>query len=349
MEDDLFEQGLRTFTASRNTLRIDSDKTSEYLKSLSKRVSQLSGVLSDEDDAFVVPYLEVVKNSLHALELKHQLSGVNQLDFSFTIDPTSSGFPTIKDLLLVEQDKKCAKRKFADMPSRVKIVNYIRKRIFDAKNISHSQAILREYNYYSEVMDLNVFKEFHLGTARPVMGKDPKGNQKYTLQWSCIERGKNVPVLYRMYCEQNGGTPLHKEHNATLETILRHCVDGIIDLRQLIQTIDESLDVLHPKQIQKYVVGPFYHPLTEKPDYIEKAFEESNDPSILAFHIETIMSVGSEKVGRSLLNWSGTTRQKYDSVNLDNRMIVPFDIKQSWGNKRNRKLYGFTKDGEYVK
>ncbi|MDP1695163.1 MAG: hypothetical protein Q8L34_06515, partial [Candidatus Woesearchaeota archaeon] len=96
-------------TTEENVKRIEQPQTQPYLSRLHERLLQLRTVLQREQkDSCILPYLDIVVNSISCLQAKHTFEGQDQVDFSLTIDPSNSGFPTFKDFYLLEKTQERA-------------------------------------------------------------------------------------------------------------------------------------------------------------------------------------------------------------------------------------------------
>src|SRR3989344_3071850 len=113
-------------TAEENIKRLDHSQTQPYLGRLHERLLHLRTVLGREQkDACIIPYLNIVITSIAGLQAKHVLNGQDQIDFSLTIDPTNSGFPTFKDFYLLEKTQEQAASALQQLPSRPQIIESI--------------------------------------------------------------------------------------------------------------------------------------------------------------------------------------------------------------------------------
>ena len=119
------QRELKLDLGEENLRRLTPEQIIPYFTKLSSRLSQLSEIATREQDEFVTDYINVVKNTLDCLFLKHQLGGEDKVDFSLTIDPSDSGFPTPKDFYLLEKDKEKAKQILGILPSRENIIEEV--------------------------------------------------------------------------------------------------------------------------------------------------------------------------------------------------------------------------------
>ena len=134
-----------------NIKTLKSEEISPYLDRLIKSLNCLSVIRTREGDKFVAPYLSIVKDTTECLILKHKLSGLEQVDFSLTIDPSDSGFPTTKDFYLLEKNKEEAASSLKTLPKREGIIEIIRDAVLTSRQPAHGQILLQRYNFFSKL------------------------------------------------------------------------------------------------------------------------------------------------------------------------------------------------------
>ncbi|MBS3146597.1 hypothetical protein J4471_02775 [Candidatus Woesearchaeota archaeon] len=337
-----------------NVMELDSINVESYFRGVNSRLGQLSDILKRETSDPIIPYIEIIKDSIDCLVLKHALPKEDQLDFPLTIDPTESGFPTYKDFYLLQRDKERASKVLEVLPQRKTIIEDIRNEILKGRNQEHYQILLMRYNYFSRVKDTNVLKEFMVGNTKVRKEEDEK--KFCTLDWTCIERATNLPVYYRMFFTQNSWTEVfNPSQNAKIQTILYQTQMGLTDIKSIASTINKEIDEISPKQIMKYVIGPFYNTHTKNKPNLNAILEDTKDQSILKFRVERVGSVNVKLVGGHLRKFFGLEIEKevYGDVDIyDRRMIVPCGLKQIIGNydenKRPCRVYGVTTGGDII-
>lgn len=334
-----------------NVKRIDEAEVLPYLNRLSSRLSNLSEILKREGNEFVVPYFQIVKNSIDCLTLKYEIKGEDKIDFSLTIDPTDSGFPTVKDFYLIERNKEEAKSVLEQLPERDEIIDSIRKSILRGESPINWQIVLKRHNFYAKLSKSKVLKEYHLNEPRLI--KEENGRRFYTQEWSCVEMATNVPVFYRMcFTQDRRASPIEEAPNYKLETLIYQTKLSMIDLKGFAALVDRDIEELHPKLIERYEIGPYYDSLTTNSQELSEAFNDMENPSALKFTIGRVLSEKVQKYG----NWADwilgrkTEKEIFGPVDSETRMIVPFRVKQKLKNKDEHgnpcKIYGVTESGE---
>ncbi len=345
---------------SSSELKILEDETAvEYLRRLNTRLGNLSAVLAREGNEFVEPYLEIVQNTMKGLMLKHEINGQDKIDFSLTISAIDSGFPTEKDIYLLEKNQEEAKATLQFLPERDEIIDLIRKAIFRNGSVANGQTMLRRHNFYSFLDSARLLRDYHLDEAKLV--KDHEQRRYYTLEWACVETGSRLPVLYRMYLTQDSRfCRLEKRRNLGLETIIFQTQMGFIDLSTFARTVDNEIEEVHPKLVEKYTIGPYYDKETNNSHEMQAILEKAGNPSILKFTVEKVLServskYGGESILERIFNCLfriKTEREVYGPTDSETKMIVPFRLKQELRNRDEYgnacQVYGVTMEGNIV-
>jgi len=334
----------------KDIMKVPNHKIKHYLDRLNTRLTNLSDILTKEKDEFVAPYLKIVQDTVKCLILKHDLEK-DSPNFSLTIDPTESGFPTFKDFYLLKKDKEIADKALEKLPSKEAIIEKIRDKLLRGSSPVTLQSQLKKFNFYSKLKGTNILEEYYLNELQ-LVGEE--GSKKlYTLEWNCIERGSNVPVFYRMYFSQDSKFQILNEGTTPkLKTIIYESQYGRRDLREIVSVIDYELDEIHPKLINKYIIGPYYNDITTNSPELNSIFGGMQDQSILKFNVEAVASISVKKLGGWIRQRLGLAIEKEVYGPLDNtnrKMIAPFRIKQKLGKKdefgKKCKIYGITEEG----
>lgn len=349
------EEILQFVNEEPNVKKLEPSQIAPYLAALNKRLQQLATILTRERNAFVVPHLSTVRRTIDCLVAKHALEGQDGIDFGLTIDPTNSGFPTTKDFYLLEKNKQEAQKVIEQLRSRKAVIDMVRDAILKERPTQHALVLLRRYDYYSRLQETKLLEEYKVND--PVIAGDEKGRRSYIVEWTCIEGHTNVPTFYRMYLEQDANAlPFERCANDLFKTIIYTSKFGIIDPRTLVSEVDENIDELHPKLIEKYVIGPFHNQVTLNSDALNALLADEEDKSILRFSTETVVSEGvRKKLGQGF--WASLfgreiEKEIYGPVDTKCMMIVPFHLKQRLSDRDERgnpcKIYGVTLGGDIV-
>jgi hypothetical protein len=347
------EGGLSIFSESKNLKTFPESESLPYLKSLKQRLDNLSEILAREGDEFVTPYINILKDNIDCFELKYQLTGNDKVDFPLTIVPEQSGFPTEKDFFLLEKNKEDADEKLKILPEREEIIGRIRGAILREGSYVNSQIMLKRHNFYSKLSEVRVMSGYHLNEAKFV--KKSKGRRLYTMEWTCLERASKLPVLYRLYSAQDEGRePLDKAKNARLETIIYPTQMSSVNLASFAALIDNEIEEIHPKLLERYIIGPFYNSSTENSKKMNDILGKDENSSLMKFTIERVVSERVREYGNWFEKVIGrkTEREIFGPVDSEEKIITSFRIKQEMSGKDEYgnpcKIYGVTKEGGIV-
>ncbi len=340
-----------TLTPDNNVLSISHAQAVPYIQRLQTRLKNANDILGKGEGSYVTLYLEKLQRTLHCLSLKHQLPDQDAIDFQLTIDPTDSGFPTIKDFYLLKKNKEEAKKSLGQLSPRKSIIDDIRDALLENRSYVKAQIQLQRHNFYTSLLATDIVSEYELES--PQLIEEKKERRFYTLMWNYIERGSHVPVLYRMCCTQDKKFQRLEEgsHDA-LKTILYRTQYGKMDTKEIAHLIDEQITEIHPKLIEKYTFGPYHDEQTSNSEQLTKLLAESEDSSLLKFNIEKVVSREVKPHGTMLERLFGmkTEREVFGFVDKQTHIIAPFRIKQVLGNKDEYgmpcKVYGVTKTGD---
>lgn len=331
---------------------IENGNAVPYLQRLNARLGQLSTIFEREETDYILPFMNVLRRTVELLQLKHQLIGNNKIDFDLTLFSNDSGFPSERDLFSLQKNKDEADAILGSTLSRDEIIDRIRKAILNGVSVEAYQNMLRRYNFFNGLANTDMlFKGYHYETPKFVKAEGKR--RFYNVDWFCLERATRLPVFYRMCLEQDrNATPLEDCPNPRLETVVYQTQMGFHNSGTFARTIDNEVDEVHPKLIEKYTIGPFYDTITDNSPEMRRLIDSDN--SILKFSITGVLSERVTQYG----NWIDylirrkTERESFSPVFTETKMIVPFKLKQSLGNRDETdhqcKVYGITKGGDIV-
>jgi hypothetical protein len=202
---------------------------------------------------------------------------------SFRISRAESGFPVFQNLLELENDRRQAAERLANIPApdelRVEMADFIlRHKEFPAA-LRKSMA---ERLYLEEVEKGDIFGPFTL--ARTVkVSVNPKAMRPfYLVHWASFDGTANLPLIYmvtvedssepmvRQLVDSNGKLNDRVEIPLPVEGLLNpelaHRFDDFTEKNSaytlspatIATNLDKDFATLHPKQLRRVVLGPFY-------------------------------------------------------------------------------------------
>lgn len=350
--------------AQGNVRELTQQEIPIYLASLKIRLNNLRDVVEREDREYAVNFVQGIKDSIECLGLKYALQfyGDDKIDFPLTIDPLISGLPTAKDFYLLESNKREANSMLSQMPSREEIIDKIRKAVLRGDSVSTPQFLLAKHNLYSKIAASEVLSSYAIRSVKKTKEKD--GRKYFAVEWSCIERGSSFPVFYRLGLTQDSRLPeLEIGSNPRLEMVLYQTQTGVDDISSFASFVDREIEEVHPKSIERYIVGPFMNKFTQNAGGFSNILNGEEDSSVLKFTVERAISVDVNQYGNlwDAIRGRKTEREVFGPVDSETELITAFRLKQKMigvdGNNKPCnidekgvpcKIYGVTNSGEIV-
>jgi hypothetical protein len=252
----------------------------------------------------------------------------NRLGFmdSFRISRAESGFPVFQNLLELENDRRQAAERLANLPApdelRVEMADFIlRHKEFPAA-LRKSMA---ERLYLEEVEKGDIFGPFTL--ARTVkVSVNPKAMRPfYLVHWASFDGTANLPLIYmvtvedssepmvRQLVDSNGKLNDKVEIPLPVEGLLNpelaHRFDDFTEKNSaytlspatIATNLDKDFATLHPKQLRRVVLGPFYSAgITEHNSVVSEVLSKvrrAENAWLLTWTVQEVYSK-AEKPGR---------------------------------------------------
>jgi len=270
----------------------------------------------------------------------------NRLGFmeSFRISRADSGFPVYQNLLELENDKRSAAKRLANIPEpgaiREEMVDFILRHKGFPEVLQRSMA---ERLYLEDVKDGTTFAPFTLCQTAKV-SVNPKTNRPYYLvHWASFDGTANLPLIYMATIEDSSEAMIRQlvgqsgKLNEKVEIPLP--VDGLLNPElahrfddfteknsaytlsptTIATNMDKDFETLHPKQLRRFVLGPFYSAgITENNSTVSEVLSKVRKPEnawLLTWTVQEVYSKG-EKPGRKGL-WSSEKATQEFYINTD--------------------------------
>ena len=270
----------------------------------------------------------------------------NRLGFvdSFRISRAESGFPVFQNLLELENDSRQAGQRLANIPEagelRAEMADFIlRHKEFPAA----LQKSMAERLYLEDVKDGLVFGPFILAQTAKVSVNPKTMRPFYLVHWATFDGSANLPMIYMATIEdsspsmvgqlvdENGklneklDIPLPVE--GLLNPELAHRFDDFTEKNSayalspatIAGNLDKDFPQLHPKQLRRVVLGPFYSAgITENNSTVTDVLSKVRKPEsawLLTWTIQEVYSKG-ERPGRKGL-WSSEKDTQEFYINTD--------------------------------
>jgi SH3-like domain-containing protein len=347
---------------AQNTLKtLSNEEIPVYLSSLKSRLDNLGRILQEEKRDYAVSFLDMMSQSAECFLYKYHdvLQGDDKIDFPLTIDPRISGLPTVKDFYLLEKNKNDAAAMLEQLPPRAEIIDMIRRAIFRDDSVANGQNVYARSKFYTKLASSTILPSYQILSMKKVNEKN--GRDYYSIEWCCIEKGSNFPMLYRVLLTQEDRFPaLQPGSNPRLETVLYQSQGGTANLAGFASLIDREIEEVHPKMVERYKIGPFMSKFTNNCGLFEELLSDPaagtdlEDHSMLKFTVERVVSEKVSQYGNAVdfLLRRKTEREVFGPVDSETKLITAFRIKQKIGSKDENgfdcRVYGVTAGGEIV-
>jgi hypothetical protein len=270
----------------------------------------------------------------------------NRLGFmdTFRISRAESGFPVFQNLLELENDRSQADNRLANIPQpgelREEMADFIlRRKEFPAA----LQKSMAERLYLEDVRSEETFGPFTLAQTAKVSVNPKTGRPYYLVHWASFDGSANLPLVYMVTVEDSSEAMIRQlvDRNGKLndKVDIPLPVDGLLNPElahrfddfteknsaytlspaTIAVNLDKDFEPLHPKQLRRVVLGPFYSAgITDNNSTVAEVLAKVRKPEnawLLTWTIQEVYSKG-EKPGRKGLFSSEKTTQEF-FINTD--------------------------------
>jgi hypothetical protein len=270
----------------------------------------------------------------------------NRLGFAetFKISRAESGFPIFQNLLELENDRRQANQRLASIPTPDEIREEMADFILRHKEFPAAlQKQMAERLYLEDVKDGAIFSPFVLAETAKVSVNPKVFRPYYLVHWAAFDGSANLPLIYMATVEDsseamvsqlvgqdgklNAKVDIPLPVDGLLNPELAHRFDDFTEKNSayslspatIAVNLDKDFETLHPKQLRRVVLGPFYSAgITENnsvvTDVLSKVRRRDN-AWLLTWTIQEVFSK-SEKAGRKGL-WSNDKATQEFFINTD--------------------------------
>ena len=261
------------------------DTVGRYFRAIDSALDGLDTYLREDDSplynheligSVLAEYIDRLNHSFTAWE--------NRISFAerFRINQAESGYPLFRNVLDLDNDAKTAEKQLAEMPPadtiRQDMVDYI---LLKKKFPSALQKAMAKRLYLEEVSKGEVFQPFILPKTIKVSVNSKTKRPFYVVHWGAFDGSSNLPLVYIAVIEDStkelsrllmNGDNLKKDLDipfpidGLLNPDLAHQFDDFCEknsgygltLATIADNMDRDFEHLHPVQIRRIVMGPFY-------------------------------------------------------------------------------------------
>jgi hypothetical protein len=257
----------------------------------------------------------------------------NRLGFveTFKISRAESGFPVYQNVLELENDRRQANQRLASIPEANEIRNEMAD--FILRHKAYPEALQRqmaERLYLEDVKDGNLFSPFMLAETAKVSVNPKTYRPYYLVHWATFDGSANLPLIYMVTVEDsseamiaqlvgqdgklNDKLDIPLPVDGLLNPELAHRFDDFTEKNSAYSlspatiaiNLDKDFEPLHPKQMRRVVLGPFYSAgITENNSTVTQVLSRVRKPEnawLLTWTIQEVFSK-NERAGRKGL-WS---------------------------------------------
>ena len=257
----------------------------------------------------------------------------NRIGFTdkFRISRAESGFPVYQNVLELENDRRTADKRLAALPApdeiRAEMADFIlRHKAFPAA----LQKSMAERLYLEDVRAGATFGPFVLAQTAMVSVNPKSGRPFYLVHWGAFDGSANLPLIYMATVEDGSEAMIEQlvtrdgKLNARVEIPLP--VDGLLnpDLAHrfddfteknsayalspatIAGNLDKDFADLHPKQLRRVVLGPFYTAgITEHNSTVEEVLSKVRKPEnawLLTWTVQEVFSKAERPARKGLFS-----------------------------------------------
>jgi len=270
----------------------------------------------------------------------------NRLGFAerFRISRAESGFPVHQNVLELENDKKDAKARLAAIPSAEELRNEMADFILRNRDFPHDlQRSMAERIYLETVNRGEVFSPFLLPETIRVSVNPKTMRPFYVVHWGTFDGVANLPIVYMAVVEDSSEDMIEllvdKDGKLNTKVKIPLPVGGLLNPNlarrfddfaaknsayslspvTIATSLDEDFPELHPKQLRRFVLGPFYTAgITEhnqKVADVLASVRRAEDAWLLTWTLQEVFSIAERPGKRGL--WSSEPSREEFHINTD--------------------------------
>lgn len=324
-----------------------TDAAARYFSAITAALEGLDIFLRDDRSPLYRHDLVARVMSEYIVRLENSFSSWrNRLGFmeSFRISRAESGYPVFQNVLELENDRRTAEKRLAAIPEpdilRAEMADFILRRRAMPEALRRSMA---ERLYLEEVASGLTFSPFILPKTIRVSVNPKTMRPICVVHWAAFDGTANLPLVYMATIEDSSDNvvktlvtkdgrlndkvevPLPVE--GLLNPELAHRFDDFTEKNSayslspstIATNLDKDFETLHPKQLRRVVLGPFYSAgITEHnstvAEVLSKVRREEN-AWLLTWTVQEIFSKAEQPARKGLFS-SQPAREEFH-INTD--------------------------------
>jgi len=263
---------------------------------------------------------------------------------SFKIDRSESGFPSYKAVLELQRDAAQREAALVDIPEPQHIREQMIELLLKYKQFPDElQRMMARRDYFDTLGQAEVFAAFNSPHTLHHSISRKSGRPTYVVAWSTYDGTANMPIVYTLVVEDSSedadeipmkgpwdtdgdwleefhfkGLPNLQLRSAFREFAQNHSSYGLT-LTTIATALDQNFSTLHPKQLRRFVLGPFYAGgLTDHNEKVQSVLNAATDPSenwLLTWTIQELHAL--KEISEPTGLWNSETVTQVFHVNTD--------------------------------
>ncbi len=328
-------------------MRAEPGAAGLYFKAMRAALEGLRVYLADQSSPLyahglvgqvVVPYVTRLSATFEAWE--------NRVGFleKFRISRAESGYPTYQNVLELEKDRATADTRLAAMPTVEQLKSEMADFVLRQKAFPDAlQARLAERLYLEQIGKGEIFGPFILPETVRVAVNPKTRRPLYVVHWGVFDGSQTLPMVYMATIEDsseaigkmlvtadgklNPDIDIPLPVGGLLNPALARAFDASAERNgaytlspaTIAQNIDKDFPDLHPKQLRRIVLGPFYTAgITENSDVVTSILSKvrkQENAWVLTWTIQEVFSKTERPAKRGL--WSSAPATEEYHINTD--------------------------------
>lgn len=336
-------------------MKADVTAVTRYFEALGRALDGLDTYLNDDESplykhellgAVVTEYLGRLRGSLRSWQDRVAFAD------KFKISQAESGFPVFQNVLELENDRRDAKKRLAAMPDEAMIRKEMVDFILSKKAFPDAlQRSMAERVYLGSVDGGQHFSPLCMPRTVRVSVNPKTKRPYYIVHWGYYDGTANLPIVYIASIEDSTpemvstmvegdklarGIDIPLPVEGLLNPALARQFDEFCDknssyslmLNTIATSLDKDFPTLHPKQLRRFVLGPFYHAdITVNGatvDKILKKVKRAENQWVLTWTLQEIYSVNEVPGKRGL--WGSQPPHEQFFINTDDLEAVRMGV-----------------------
>ncbi|WP_112815412.1 hypothetical protein [Ensifer sp.] len=325
-----------------------SPAVAQYFASIHSALAGLELFLGDRNSPLyrntvvgevIVPYLARLKASIACWE--NRIGFVEQ----FRISRAESGFPVFQNVLELENDRQTAAKRLADIPAADALREEMADFILRQKAFPEAlQSRMAERLYLEQIGKGEIFSPFILPETIRVAVNPKTMRPYYVVSWGAFDGTQTLPIVYMATIEDSSekivemlvtedgklnpqveiplpvGGLLNPELASRFDDFASKNSAYSLTPVTIATNMDKDFPELHPKQLRRIVLGPFYSAgITENNAKINEILSKVRKPEnawLLTWTVQEVFSKAERAAKRGF--WSTTPAQEEFHIDTDN-------------------------------